>query len=211
VSTAPQPKHYKVIYADPPWTFATYSRKGKGRGPEAYYDCMNLADIKALPVAEWAADDCVLLLWTTDPLLEKAFDVIHAWGFTYKTVGFYWAKLRKPEMLYSDGNFFIGLGFWTRSNPEPCLLATRGKPRRRSANVRKLIVSPRREHSRKPDEVYERIEALCQGPYLEMFARFSRPGLARPGWDLWGHEAGSTEIGQRRWRATSYPDAPQAG
>ena len=61
MSNAPRPKHYKVIYADPPWTFATYSRKGKGRSPEAYYDCMNLADIKALPVAEWAADDCVLL------------------------------------------------------------------------------------------------------------------------------------------------------
>jgi N6-adenosine-specific RNA methylase IME4 len=150
----------------------------------------------------------VLLLWTTDPLLEKAFDVIRAWGFTYKTVGFYWAKLRKPELLYSDGNFFTGLGFWTRANPEPCLLATRGKPHRCSANVRKLIVSPRREHSRKPDEVYERIEALCEGPYLEMFARFSQPGFSRPGWDLWGHEAGASEIGQRRWRATSYPNAP---
>jgi len=211
VSTSPRPKHYKVIYADPPWTFATYSRKGKGRSPEAYYDCMTLADIKALPVTEWAADDCVLLLWTTDPLLEKAFDVINAWGFTYKTVGFYWAKLRKPGMLYNDGNFFTGLGFWTRSNPEPCLLATRGNPHRRSASVRKLIVSPRREHSRKPDEVYERIEALCEGPYLEMFARFSQPGFSRPGWDLWGHEADASGIGHRRWRATSYPDAPQAG
>ncbi len=211
MSTSPRPKHYKVIYADPPWTFATYSRKGKGRSPEAYYDCMTLADIKALPVTEWAADDCVLLLWTTDPLLEKAFDVINAWGFTYKTVGFYWAKLRKPGMLYNDGNFFTGLGFWTRSNPEPCLLATRGNPHRRSASVRKLIVSPRREHSRKPDEVYERIEALCEGPYLEMFARFSQPGGSRPGWDLWGHEADMSEIGQRRWRASSYPDAPQAG
>ena len=59
---------------------------------------MSLADIKALPVAEWAADDCVLLLWTTDPLLEKAFEIIRAWGFTYKTVGFYWAKLKQPEL-----------------------------------------------------------------------------------------------------------------
>ena len=72
-------------------------------------------------------------------------------------------------------------------------------------NVRKLIVSPRREHSRKPDEVYERIEALCEGPYLEMFARF-----ARPGWDRWGTEADAPEIGRRRWGAASYPDAPQA-
>ena len=81
-------------------------------------------------------------------------------------------------------SFFTGLGFWTRANPELCLLATRGKPHRRSANVRKLIVSPRREHSRKPDEAYARIEALCEGPYLEMFARFSQPG-----WDRWGLDA----------------------
>jgi N6-adenosine-specific RNA methylase IME4 len=205
VSSSPRPKYYKVIYADPPWTFSTYSRKGKGRSAEAYYDCMTLADIKALPVTEWAADDCVLFLWTTDPLLEKAFEVISAWGFTYKTVGFYWAKLRQPEPSYNDGSFFTGLGFWTRANPELCLLATRGKPHRLSANVRKLIVSPRREHSRKPDEVYGRIEALCEGPYLEMFARFSQPG-----WDRWGLDADLREIGSRRWRATSYPDAPQA-
>ena len=160
---------------------------------------------QALPVSEWAADDCVLLLWTTDPLLEQAFEVIRAWGFTYKTVGFYWAKLRKPEPSYSEGNFFTGLGFWTRANPETCLLATRGKPHRLSANVRKLIVSPRREHSRKPDEVYARIEALCEGPYLEMFARSSQPG-----WDRWGLDANLREIGPRRWRATSYPSAPQA-
>jgi N6-adenosine-specific RNA methylase IME4 len=205
MSSSPQSKHYKVIYADPPWTFATYSHKGKGRSPEAYYDCMTIADIKALPVADWAADDCVLFLWTTDPLLEKAFEIIRAWGFTYKTVGFYWAKLRKPELFYNDASFFTGLGFWTRANPEPCLLATRGNPHRRSANVRKLIVSPRREHSRKPDGAYERIETLCEGPYLEMFARF-----ARPGWDRWGIEADAAEIGSRRWRAASYPNAPQA-
>jgi N6-adenosine-specific RNA methylase IME4 len=205
MTASPRPKHYKVIYADPPWTFATYSRKGKGRSPEAYYDCMSLDDIKALPVAEWAAEDCVLLLWTTDPLLEKAFEIIRAWGFAYKTVGFYWAKLRKPDPLYNDRNFFTGLGFWTRANPELCLLATRGKPRRRRADVRKLIVSPRREHSRKPDEAYERIEALCDGPYLEMFAR-----LSRPGWDQWGSAAESSAVGgQRRWRADSYPDAAE--
>src|SRR5215471_13812779 len=132
MSSWPRLKHYKVIYADPPWTFATYSRKGKGRSPEAYYDCMTLAEIKALPVAEWAAEHCVLLLWTTDPLLEKAFEVIRAWGFTYKTVGFYWAKLKKAAAspTYDKSSFFTGLGFWTRANPEPCLLATRGSPRR---------------------------------------------------------------------------------
>jgi len=204
---SPRMNHYRVIYADPPWTFSTYSRKGKGRSAEAYYDCMSLDAIKALPVAEWAANDCVLLLWTTDPLLPTAFDVIRAWGFTYKTIGFYWAKLNKSAdpTIYSDSSFFGGLGFWTRANPEICLLATRGHPRRRRADVRKLIVSPRREHSRKPDEAYGRIERLCEGPYLEMFARSTRPG-----WDGWGAESEMRRIGPRRWRADNYPDAPEA-
>jgi N6-adenosine-specific RNA methylase IME4 len=198
------PNHYRVIYADPPWTFATYSKKGKGRSAEAYYDCMSLPQIKALPVADWAADDCVLLLWITDPLLPTAFDVIRAWGFTYKTVGFYWAKLKKSTAMPIDADvaFFTGLGFWTRANPELCLLATRGHPKRRRADVRKLIVSPRREHSRKPDQAYERIEALCDGPYLEMFARTSRPG-----WDRWGTESDLRQFGPRRWRANAYPEA----
>jgi N6-adenosine-specific RNA methylase IME4 len=210
MTVPPRSDTYKVIYADPPWSFATYSRKGKGRSSDAHYDCMTLNDIKALPVANWAAPDCVLLMWTTDPLLEKAFDVIRAWGFTYKTVGFYWAKLNKgaPRLVYDDASFFTGMGFWTRANPEPCLLATRGKPQRLKANVRKLIVSPRREHSRKPDEVHERIEALCAGPYLEMFSRTSRPG-----WDSWGLQSGLFDRGAvptRRWRSDSYPDAPDA-
>jgi N6-adenosine-specific RNA methylase IME4 len=205
----PPPGRYGVIYADPPWTFATYSRKGKGRSAEAHYDCMSFADILALPVADWALPDCVLLLWATDPLLEKAFEVIRAWGFTYKTVGFYWAKLGKsPPRFYDDKSFFTGLGFWTRANPEPCLLATRGQPHRQSRNVKKLIVSPRREHSRKPEEAYARIEALCTGPYLEMFAR-----APRPGWDGWGRERDGFAGGglpQRRWPSAGYPGARDA-
>ncbi len=210
MSASPPADDYGVIYADPPWTFSTYSRKGKGRSAEAYYDCMSIEEIKAVPVKEWAAKDSVLLLWTTDPLLEKALAVIHAWGFTYKTVGFYWAKLKRsvPRDLYNDRSFFSGLGFWTRANPELCLLATRGSPHRRKANVQKLVISPRREHSRKPDEVYERIEALCEGPYLEIFAR-----SARDGWHNFGIEADAFEAGRiptRRWASTGYPDAKAA-
>lgn len=207
MSPTPPPAAYQVIYADPPWTFATFSRKGKGRSAEAHYDCMTLDGIKALPVADWAARDCVLLMWATDPLLERAFEVIRAWGFTYKTVGFYWAKLNKgaPRLVFDERSFFTGMGFWTRANPEPCLLATRGKPQRVNADVRKLVVAPRREHSRKPDAVYERIEALCGGPYLELFSRCSRPG-----WDSWGLERGVLDMGitpARRWRSTGYPEA----
>jgi N6-adenosine-specific RNA methylase IME4 len=184
----PPPGGYRVLYADPPWSFATYSDKGKGRSAEAHYDCMSLDAIKALPVRELAADDAVLLLWATDPLLQRAFEVIEAWGFAYKTVGFYWVKLNRARATgptFTEADFFTGLGFWTRANPEPCLLATRGRPRRRAGDVRRLLVAPRREHSRKPDESYARIEALAEGPYLELFARSSRPG-----WDGWGLERG---------------------
>ena len=187
----PRAGQYRVIYADPPWRFATYSDKGKGRSAEAHYDCLSIDDIKRFPVAAWAAPDAVLLLWATDPLLPRALEVIEAWGFTYKTVGFYWVKLNKGAgnglsrdwPLLAERDFFTGLGFWTRANPEPCLLATRGHPKRRAGDVPKLLIGPRREHSRKPGETYERIERLLPGPYLELFARQSRPG-----WDSLGNQ-----------------------
>lgn len=171
-------KKYAVIYADPPWRFKKFSEVDQSRSAEKHYDVMTLDDIKRLPVASHAEKDCVLLMWVTDPMLAEAFSVIAAWGFTYKTVGFYWAK----QNAKSPG-WFTGLGFWTRANPEQCLLATRGNPKRQKRDVKKLIVAPRREHSRKPDETVDRIERLLDGPYLEMFAR-----TARPGWDRFGNE-----------------------
>ncbi len=185
-------QRYRVVYADPPWTFATYSAKGRGRCADAHYDVMGLDGLKALPVAEWAEDDAILLMWATDPLLPQAFALIEAWGFKYKTVGFYWAKLNR-----SGAGYFTGLGYWTRANVEQCLLATRGKPKRKAKDVARLVVAPRREHSRKPDEVYGRIERLADGPYLEMFAR-----NARPGWHGWGNQLGLFDQGSvatRRW------------
>ena len=158
-------RKYGAIYADPPWAFRNWSEKGTGRNAISHYDCMSFEDLKRLPVADMAADNCALFLWATDPLLPRAFELITAWGFTYKTVGFYWVKKNEA----SDG-FFTGLGYWTRANPEQCLLATRGKPARRAKDVRRLIVEPRREHSRKPDQVRERIERLVDGPYLELFS-----------------------------------------
>jgi N6-adenosine-specific RNA methylase IME4 len=193
-----QAGRYRVIYADPPWRFATYSDKGKGRSAEAHYDCLSLDDIKSFPVATWAAPNAVLLLWATDPLLPRALEVIHAWGFAYKTVGFYWVKLNKSVErrlsrdwpLLAERDFFTGLGFWTRANPELCLLATRGQPRRSAGDVAKLLIAPRREHSRKPEETYLRIERLLPGPYLELFAR-----QRRPGWDGLGDQDGLFDRG----------------
>ena len=117
-------KKYNIIYADPPWHFKSRSEKGDGRNATQHYDCMSLKDICNMPVKEIADKDCVLLMWVTDPLLEKAFKVIDAWGFTYKTVGFTWAKSNKTNM-----GMFTGLGYWTRCNPEMCLLATKGPAR----------------------------------------------------------------------------------
>ena len=171
---------YGAILADPPWTFKTYSDKGKGRSAERHYSCMSFEDLCSIEIP--AATDCVLFMWTTDPMLIKAIDLMAAWGFTYKTVAFTWAKLNK-EFPCVDTKWFTGMGYWTRANPEMCLLGTRGKPKRIHKDVRQLIIAPRREHSRKPDEIYERIERLVDGPYLEMFAR-----TRREGWDQWGNE-----------------------
>src|SRR6056300_720427 len=171
-------KKYGVIYADPPWYFKTYSNKGKDKSPEKHYSCMSLSDIISLPVSELAKDDAVLLMWVVDPLLDQAFKVIDAWGFKYKTVGFTWAKTNRTKM-----GFFTGLGYCTRGNPEMCLLATKGKPKRISKSVPQLVVSERREHSRKPDIMYNHVENLLQGPYVELFARTQRSG-----WDSWGNQ-----------------------
>ena len=182
--------HYGAILADPPWTFETRSDEGKGRSPEQHYQCMNLDDIKALPVQDVAAKNCVLFLWIIDTHLPMALEVIEAWGFTYKTKAFNWIKLNAGggDMPAADPKtFFTGMGFWTRANPEDVLLATKGKPKRNEGGggVRRLIVAERREHSRKPDDIFGRIEALVPGPYLELFSREKRLG-----WDCWGNEVG---------------------
>ncbi len=192
-----QNNKYKVIYADPPWSFTTYSDKGKGRSAEAYYDCLSLDEIKQLDVQSLAAQDAVLLMWITDPMLDKAFEVIQAWGFTYKTVGFYWVKT-SVEFDSKEAKYPIGTGYWSRANPEQCLLATLGHPVPQAHDVRRLLMSPRREHSRKPDEAYDRIERLCEGPYVELFARH-----ARSGWNT----AFSTLEGsvERRWKSNEGP------
>jgi N6-adenosine-specific RNA methylase IME4 len=199
---------YNVAYADPPWPYATYSAKGKGRSQEAYYTTMAISDIAALPMKEMMADDSVLLLWVTGPILQQAFTVIEAWGFQYKAIGFTWAKLTKSSNGTEDiakMRFHFGLGFWTRANAEFCLLATRGNPKRINADVPQLIASPVREHSRKPDEIYDRIERLVAGPYVELFARHHRPN-----WDVAFSPEADSGPGKRRWSSSGgYPGAEE--
>lgn len=166
---------YGAILADPPWSFDTYSAKGKDRSPERHYPVLSSAIIAAMPVAEmYAAPDCCLFLWATYPRLPDALDVMRGWGFTYKTVAFTWAKLTRLGRMWHWGT-----GYWTRANAEICLLGTRGHPKRLSASVPQLLVAPVREHSRKPDEARARVRELVAGPYLELFARERAAG-----WDV---------------------------
>ena len=176
-------KKYSIIYADPPWAYRTYSKKGQGRSAESHYPTMCIEDIKALPVGELAAKDCALFLWITFPCLCEALEVLTAWGFSYKTVAFVWVKQNRR-----NDDLFTGMGYWTRANSEICILATKGHPKRVDAGVRQVILSHIEEHSKKPDEARERIVRLMGDlPRVELFARQSPEG-----WDVWGNEVECT-------------------
>ena len=190
-----QRNHFKAILCDPPWPFATWSHIGlagdseqKNRGQRsrtAPYSTMQHDDIYNLPVSDLAAKDCVLFLWVVQTQLPQAVMLLERWGFEFKTCAFAWFKGEGLPLFQDDIRVPIGCGYWTRAQFEQCWLATRGKPKRLNADVRQAILEPRREHSRKPSCVYERIERLVAGPYLELFARTTRPG-----WTSWGNEVG---------------------
>lgn len=174
---------YELIYADPPWAFANWSEKGEDRNANQHYPTMTADQIAALPVGELASGDCALALWVTDPLLDVAINVMKGWGFRYTTVLFTWTK-EKPS-----GAEHIGTGYWTRANPEMCLLGMTGSLPRRSASVRQWRHAAVREHSRKPDEFIGDLERLFgEVPRVELFAR-----TRRPGWDAWGNQADKFE------------------
>jgi len=144
---------------------------------------MPIEEICALPVAEIAAQDSALFLWATFPMLPEALRVIAAWGFTFKTVAFVWLKQNRKAKTW-----FFGLGFWTRSNAEICLLATRGRPKRQDNRIHQFIISPIEAHSKKPDEARARIVRLMGDlPRVELFARETPPD-----WAVWGNQVDST-------------------
>ncbi len=171
---------YNIIYADPPWRY----RNNSGHGvAENHYPTMSIDEICALSVAELAAKDAVLFLWSTFPMLPEALRVIDSWGFRFKTVAFVWLKQNKKAQ-----SWFYGLGFWTRGNAEVCLLATRGKPKRQDNSIHQFIISPIEAHSKKPNEARDKIVRLMGDlPRVELFAR-----QATQGWDVWGNEVQST-------------------
>lgn len=180
---------YGTIFADPPWAFRTFGGDNATphRSAEDHYSTMSLQQLRALPVADIAAKDAALFMWVVDSHLDEALALGRAWGFEFKTIAFVWAKtvqIPKQVTLFGEmTDFRIGMGYWTRKQVEVCLLFTRGRPKRLAKDVRQIIAAPRREHSRKPDEIHDRVQRLVGGPYLELFAR-----APRAGWTVWGNQ-----------------------
>ena len=177
---------YDLILADPPWAYHLWNKPGAGRTAAASYRTMPLDDICALPVAAIAAEDAVLLLWVTMPQLPQGLRVVEAWGFEYRDVLLTWVTLNK------DGSPFRGLGRYTRSNAELCLLATRGAGIPARYEERTIVFGARpREHSRTPNGQYDAVDAVFSAVFgrdvrrIELFAR-----QAWAGWDTWGRQRG---------------------
>ncbi|WP_100464761.1 MT-A70 family methyltransferase [Mycobacteroides abscessus] len=169
VAPNPIPSRYRTILADPPWD--THQRGA--RGAIRHYSLMSLDRIKAMPVADLAADDAHLWLWVTNATLRDGYDVMAAWGFTPRSP-LTWCKPR------------LGLGNYLRNSTEHLLLGTKGSAPVRFRAQPTWLFAPVQDHSHKPEEVYGVIERLSDGPYLELFAR--RP---RHGWHVWGNQIDS--------------------
>jgi len=170
-------KKYQIILADPPYEYSNSGSTKNSRGnAKQFYKTMPINEIKNLLVNDIADQNCFLFLWTTYPQLQNGLDVVKAWGFNFKTVAFTWIK-KTVNM-----NDFVGMGFYTRANPEIVLLGLKGKPKPINHTIRNLIYSQIQEHSRKPDIVREKIVKLCGDlPRIELFARQKIPN-----WDAWG-------------------------
>ncbi len=177
-------KKYKVIYADPPWEYKqSGSFNGKRGMAKWHYNTMSTDEICKLPIKSLKTEDAVLFIWATFPNIKEALRVMEAWGFVYKTAAFVWIKQNKRTE-----SLFWGMGSYTRANAEICLLGlspkTKGKNITKSHKVHQVIISPIREHSRKPEEARKRIEKLVGGvSKIELFARDKEEE-----WDYWGDE-----------------------
>ena len=178
-------KKYQILYLDPPWSYKDKALAGN-RGAGCKYPVQSIEWMKALPIQNIVADDCIMFMWVTMPKLNECFELIEAYGFEYKTCAFVWVKRNKKNLL----SWFWGMGRWVRANPELCLLATKGKPKRVSASVHSIIESPIRAHSQKPDETRDHIVQLMGDiPRVELFARESAPG-----WDSIGNGIDGRDI-----------------
>jgi len=174
-------KKYNIIYADPPWNGLGWNNGSGLKCPANHYEVQDLNWIKSLPVQDISEEKSALFLWVTFPNLPQGLEVMSSWGFKYATCAFNWIKKNKK----SDG-WFIGCGNYTRANSEICLLGTKGGMQKfvKSHSVRQVCDARIQEHSKKPDEIRDRIvELFGDLPRIELFARNYTEG-----WDVWGNE-----------------------
>jgi N6-adenosine-specific RNA methylase IME4 len=182
-----RPSSYGVILADPPWKFVTRSAKGLGKGAERHYRTMTRAELFALPVWRLAAPNCALCLFTTQAQLPMQLDLLKHWGFTYKSYGGWGKRSETWTPDCANPKWAFGTGYWERSCLEVYLWGAIGAPMIVSHSERNLLEAAVREHSRKPETIYKKIDRMF--PHvrkLDLFSRKSRGGL----WDAWGDEAG---------------------
>jgi N6-adenosine-specific RNA methylase IME4 len=189
--------YYRVALIDPPWTFHAWSHRGEGKSASRHYRCEELEQIMSLPVGELMAPDSVLFLCVVQTHLLAAMQVIEAWGFEFKSIGFVWVKMPKrwgADQVPLRIRPRMGCGYYTRANSEQCWIARRGKGcKRLDRGIDQVIYAPVREHSRKPDEMYARIERLFGDvPRIELYAREQRPG-----WSAWGDQVQLNLFGGR--------------
>lgn len=152
-------------------------------GAENHYKTMSLQDIKNLPISSIADENCILFMWVTFPMIQEGLDTIKSWGFTYKTLGFSWIKLNKKSPTP-----FFGIGHYTKSNCEVCLIGIKGRPEIKDNTISSVVIESRAEHSKKPDSIRNKIvQLLGDIPRVELFARNNTEG-----WDVWGNEVNNS-------------------
>jgi len=185
---------YKVIVADPPWSFRNYKKAAHG-APQ--YPTMSVKEMGKIPVKDWADKNCLMLMWCTWPHMESGIQLLKDWEFSYVT-GFPWIKI-----VPNSGTIRCGIGFWTQSVSEFVIIGRRGKKSPSRTDVRRGLVigenrqfyGPINKHSSKPEDIQDWAENRFEGPYLELFARRNRPD-----WTCWGYDTGFklTEAGVER-------------
>jgi N6-adenosine-specific RNA methylase IME4 len=194
------PGGWACVNCDAPLHFATWSPQGQGRAPSRHYETHSPEVIMTLPLQTVVAEDAWLWLWWPDPHLPRLTEAMRFLGFEFSGKGFTWIKTLKslaqgPRWVSTDefeAMLHMGGGLTTRKNSESCWLGRRGNPKRLSKGVREIIIAPRREHSRKPEEFYQRVEEFCPGPRLDLFTRETRAG-----WTPYGDEAGKFDRAAR--------------
>lgn len=185
-------KKYQIIYADPPWQYRDRRISITSDKPERYggitYNTMPIKEICALRVKDISDTHCTLFIWVTMPLLEVCFEIINTWGFKYATCGFTWVKINKKasgKMFFTENDIRSGLGSYTNSNVELCLIGRKGSClERKRKDIKQIIFEPVLRHSQKPKEARKRIIDLYGNlSRIELFARERVEG-----WDAWGNE-----------------------